>query len=71
LLDVDKPMGHPDVLVLAAALEEVPGVDGVNDRGHGCNGRGARGSITPALVVHSVDQACVGERLVERVIRAR
>lgn len=29
-LDVDKAIGPPDVLALAAAIEEVPGVEGVN-----------------------------------------
>jgi hypothetical protein len=88
VLDVDKAIGHPDVLVLAAALEEVPGVEGVNVTVTEIDIETVGMDVTvegteidhaalvtqierTGAVVHSVDQACVGERLVERVVRAR
>jgi hypothetical protein len=88
VLDVDKAVGPPDVLVLAAAIEEVPGVEAVNVTvteidletvGMDVTVEGqqidhqvlvARIEKTGA-VVHSVDQACVGDRVIERVVRAR
>ncbi len=87
-LDVDKAIGQPDVLALAAAIEEVSGVEGVNVTVTEIDLATVGMDITvegtqidhPALiarleqtgaVVHSVDQACAGERLVERVVRSR
>jgi hypothetical protein len=87
-LDVDKAIGRPDVLALAAAIEEVSGVEGANVtvteidletvgmditvEGNQIDHVALLARIEQAgAVVHSVDQACVGERLVERVVRAR
>jgi uncharacterized protein len=76
------------VLVLAAAIERVGGVEGVNVTvteidletvGMDITVEGTEIDHVALLarieqagaVVHSVDQACVGERIVEGVVRSR
>jgi hypothetical protein len=88
VLDVDKAVGRPDVLVLAGAIEEVAGVEAVNVTVTEIDIETVGMDVTvegdqidhvtlvkrieqTGAVVHSVDQACAGERLVERIVRAR
>jgi hypothetical protein len=88
VLDVDKAVGRPNVLELAAAIEEIPGVEAANVTVDEIDIETVGMDITvegeqidheallarieqTGAVVHSVDQACVGERLIERVVRVR
>jgi hypothetical protein len=88
VLDVDKAAGRPEVVEIAAAIEETAGVEAVNVTVTGIDIETVGMDITvegeridhqallarierTGAVVHSVDQACAGERLIERVVRAR
>lgn len=88
VLDVDKAIARPSLVELAAVIEDVPGIEGVNItvteidvetlgteitvEGEQINYSALVGAIeSTGAVVHSLDELASGNRLVERVKRAR